>query len=81
MIELVAVQNTENIFAHSVEGFLATKGEGLYALILGSNDLKQTRKALGARGLGVSEVPGLTRVLEMDPDAMFGTRFWIEQSA
>ena len=81
VIELVAVDNADSAFAHSIEGFLATKGEGLYALILHSNDLQKTEKALGARGLDVSEVPDLKGTLEIDRDAMFGTRFWIEHSA
>lgn len=80
VIELVASGKADTDFARSIESFLAARGEGMFALILGSNDLQQTRKALGARGLGVSEVPGLTSVLEIDLDAMFGTRFWIEQS-
>lgn len=80
VIELVAVEDAESAFARPIEAFLATKGEGMYALILRSSDLKQTRKALGARGLDVSEAPGLADVLELDRQAMFGTRFWIEQS-
>lgn len=78
VIELVTPAHGDTLFARSIESFLATKGEGMYALILGSRDLQQTRKALGISGARFSEVDGLTGTLELDSDAMFGTRFWIE---
>ncbi len=78
VIELVTPHNVEAPFARSLESFLATKGEGMYALILGSRSLQQTQKALNISGLSFSEVEGLTGTLELNRDAMFGTRFWIE---
>lgn len=78
VIELVTPEHSDTPFARAIESFLATKGEGMYALILGSRDLQQTRKALGISGLGFSEVDGLSGTLELDRGAMFGTLFWIE---
>lgn len=78
VIELVTPDNNDMSFARSIESFLATKGEGMYALILTSRDLQQTQNALGARGIALNPVEGLTNVLELDTNAMFGTRFWIE---
>lgn len=78
VIELVTPQNGDAPLARSIEKFLATKGEGIYALVLASRDLAQTQKALGLSGVGFSQVDGLTATLELDREAMFGTRFWIE---
>lgn len=81
VIELMAVSSTETPFAQALERFLTTKGEGLYALILGSKDQNKTVAALAAKSVGVSPVSGLDHMLEIDPDVMFGTRFWIEETA
>lgn len=78
VIELVAAADIQKPFAASIERFLATRGEGMYALVLGTDDLQQTAKALASRGMGTSEIAGLENTLELDQDAMFGTRFWIE---
>jgi catechol 2,3-dioxygenase-like lactoylglutathione lyase family enzyme len=78
VIELMAVSNPGPPLAQALKRFLGARGEGLYVLILGSNDQKKTVAALAAKGVGVAPVAGLDQMLEIDPDVMFGTRFWIE---
>lgn len=78
VIELVAAQNDDREFARAIEASMAAKGEGIYALILGCKDIGQAEKALKARGLGITEAPGLPGTLEIDTGKTFGARFWIE---
>ncbi len=79
VIELVEVDKDNTPFARSIKNFLTKNNEGMYALILRSDNLQKTEKALAARGISVSTVEGLEKVLEIDRDATFGARFWIEQ--
>ena len=78
IIELVAADDMDKDFAAAIDRFIATRGEGMYALVLGTDDLPQTQKALTARGMNTVEIPGLDGTLEVDPEATFGGRFWIE---
>jgi catechol 2,3-dioxygenase-like lactoylglutathione lyase family enzyme len=79
-IELLAVRDSDCVFARSIEQFLEAKGEGAYALVLQSRNLQQTADALAARGVDVSEVEGLESILEIDRSVTCGARFWIECS-
>lgn len=77
VIELVAADDTDKDFAEAIDRFIATRGEGMYALVLGTNDLQQTQKALAARGMNTMEIPGVDGTLELDPGGTFGGRFWV----
>jgi catechol 2,3-dioxygenase-like lactoylglutathione lyase family enzyme len=54
LIELVAVDDAEQAFAQSLEEFLQTRGEGMFALVLQTEDLAQTTEVLSQRGLNLS---------------------------
>lgn len=77
-IELVAVDNIEKPFASSVDAFLKDSGEGMFALVLQTQNLQKTKNEIEAKGLELNNVVGLNDVLELDAGSMFGTRFWIE---
>ncbi len=77
-IELVAAEDTDQDFAAAIDRFIAVRGEGMFALILGTDDLPQTQKALTARGMNTAKVSGVDGTLELDPGATFGGRFWVE---
>ena len=77
IIELVAVDDLRKTFAASIERFIATRGEGMYALVLGTDDLQQTATALAANGMKTANVPGLENTLQLDADATFGARFFV----
>jgi catechol 2,3-dioxygenase-like lactoylglutathione lyase family enzyme len=78
IIELVAVENSLQAFGGLINNFLNTQGEGIFALILHSQNLEVTAKALRVRGLTVASPAGLDSVLEIDTGLMCGARFWFE---
>jgi catechol 2,3-dioxygenase-like lactoylglutathione lyase family enzyme len=78
VIELVAVDDAEKTYAGLLAEFLAKKGEGMYALILKSNNFEATKAALPTRGVAATDVPGLSNVLELDRATMSGARIWVE---
>lgn len=56
MIELVCVEDNKQAFAKSVEAFLQSRGEGMFALVLETQDLEKTAEVLSQRGLNVDTV-------------------------
>lgn len=56
MIELVCVEDNRQVFAKSVEAFLQSRGEGMFALVLETQDLQKTADVLSQRGLNVNTV-------------------------
>lgn len=56
MIELVCVEDNKQAFAKSVEAFLQSRGEGMFALVLETQDLQKTAEVLSQRGLNVDTV-------------------------
>ncbi len=56
MIELVSVEDNKQAFAKSVEAFLQSRGEGMFALVLETQDLEKTAEVLSQRGLNVDTV-------------------------
>lgn len=77
-IELVAVDDAEKTYAGLLAKFLTDKGEGMYALVLKSNNFEATKAALPTRGVTATDVPGLSNVLELDRATMSGARIWVE---
>jgi len=56
VIELVAVDDPERAFAQSLAEFLQSRGEGMFALVLLTEDLEKTAEELGQRGLNLSRL-------------------------
>jgi hypothetical protein len=80
-IELVAAENTERPFARSVAQHLDTRGEGMFALILGSQDLDACRHALRTRGAEVDHREWAPHQLALSAEAFFGVRLCVDPSA
>jgi hypothetical protein len=78
VIELVAVDDRQKVFAGVIADALAEKGEGMYALVLKSSDFAATKAALAIRDVAATNVPGLAQVLELDRETMSGARIWVE---
>ncbi len=76
MIELVSVENTDRAFAQSVEEFLGSRGEGMLALVLETQDLQKTAEVLSNRGLTVNTVTD--DALEIARTDTFGALIRIE---
>lgn len=80
VIELVAVENPQQPFAKSIAEFLETDREGMYALVLQSQDLQATAKALADRGVESNVAADSTDALEIDRSATFGALLRIESA-
>lgn len=80
VIEFVSVQNRNQPFAESVAEFLASRGEGMYALVLQSRDLQRSTRTLAARGVEVHNVAGLPDLVEIERASTFGARLWLESA-
>lgn len=78
VIELVSVEDSSQPFANSIAGFLHDKGEGMYALVLQSNDPKGLTNVLSDRGLKVKEADDSAAVIEVDRTSAFGALLRIE---
>ncbi|OUS10228.1 hypothetical protein A9Q89_11525 [Gammaproteobacteria bacterium 53_120_T64] len=79
VIELVAVEDSARPFANAIAVFLENRREGMYALVLATEDLPATQKMLMERGLEVRMSAGSTGVLEVDQAATFGALILIEE--
>lgn len=79
VIELVTPVNSTAEFAIALEQFLFVRGEGMYALVLGCEELAPTAQALKDRGMNTSLVAGIKNTLELDPASTFGARIFVEQ--
>jgi len=77
VIELAAVTDPNKTFAAAIEQHIETKREGIYALVLGTDDLEKTAKALASNGMKTDTVPGLNSTLQLDADATFGARIFV----
>jgi|TARA_Y100000310_G_scaffold295298_1_gene326499 catechol 2,3-dioxygenase-like lactoylglutathione lyase family enzyme len=78
VIELVTVEDSKQPFGKSIEGFLRDKREGMYALVLRSNDPKGVAKILSSRGLKVGQSDDSEAVMEIDRESTFGALLRIE---
>ena len=77
-IELVSVADPSRPFADAIAEFTAGGREGMFALVLQSGDLEETRSALTERGLVAEPAADDPRVLEIDRASVFGARIRIE---
>ena len=80
VIELVAVDDQERPFASAIAQFLASRREGMYALVLQTSDVAATRTILVERGLAVNIAADSPDILELDQQATFGALIRIEAS-
>ena len=65
LIELVSVEDKNRPFAQSVSAFLEGKREGMYALVLQSDDPQAAEKNLNSRGLNVTSATDSPDVLQI----------------
>lgn len=80
VIEFVSVHNRNQPFAESVAEFLASRGEGMYALVLQSRDPQRSTRSLAARGVEVHHVAGIPDLVEIERASTFGARMWLESA-
>lgn len=76
MIELVSVANNNQTFAKSIETFLQSRGEGLFALVLETQNCHKTAEVLSQRGLTIATVTD--EAIEIAPVDTFGALIRIE---
>ncbi len=77
-IELVSVVDPHRPFATSISEFLETNREGMFALVLQSQNPREAATTLAARGLDVSISTDSPEVLEVDRASAFGALLRIE---
>lgn len=76
MIELVSVANNNQTFAKSIETFLQSRGEGMFALVLETQNCHKTAEVLSQRGLTIATVTD--EAIEIAPVDTFGALIRIE---
>ena len=76
MIELVSVANNNQTFAKSIETFLQSRGEGMFALVLETQNCQKTAEVLSQRGLTIATVTD--EAIEITPADTFGALIRIE---
>jgi hypothetical protein len=80
VIEFVSVHNRNQPLAESVAEFLQSRGEGMYALVPQSRDLRRSAKNLAARGVEVHNVAGVPDLVEIERASTFVARIWLESA-
>jgi catechol 2,3-dioxygenase-like lactoylglutathione lyase family enzyme len=77
-IEIVSLANAERPFGRAIARFLEERGEGMFALVLQSDDLAASATMLEAKG--VRFAPGTTGLdgLDIDPRDTFGAPIHVE---
>ncbi len=79
MIELVSVDNSDQPLARSIEEFLQSRGEGMFALVLETQDVRKTAEVLSQRGLNVTTITDdAMEVIEVARTDTFGALIRIE---
>jgi len=76
MIELVSVANNNQTLAKSIETFLQSRGEGMFALVLETQNCRKTAEVLSQRGLTIATVTD--EAIEIAPADTFGALIRIE---
>lgn len=76
MIELVSVANNNQTFAKSIETALQSRGEGMFALVLETQNCQKTADVLSQRGLTIATVTD--EAIEVAPADTFGALIRIE---
>jgi catechol 2,3-dioxygenase-like lactoylglutathione lyase family enzyme len=79
VIELVSPRDEQRPFASAVTQFLEKRGEGMFALVLGTAELEPAEAALKARNVALSPWVEGPYTLAMDPSGTFGAQFVLER--
>ncbi|HIG44038.1 MAG: VOC family protein [bacterium] len=77
-IELVSVENGTRPFANSIQNFLDSNSEGMYALVLQTDGSSTINETLAARGMSTSASNSSPNNLELDSASTLGVRFILE---
>ena len=77
-IELVCVEDETRPFAKSIMEFLVSNQEGMYGLVMQSNNLEATQKILSSRGLKINSSVNSPDAVEIERCATFGALIRIE---
>jgi hypothetical protein len=77
-IELVAVEDATRPFAKSINAFLESHQEGMYALVLSSHNLPELANRLTTQGLVVRTSADSPDCLEIERAELFGALLRIE---
>lgn len=78
-IELVSAIDAQRPLGKAVHAFLQDRGEGLFSLVLQSNDPHNAARVLASRGPGVTEI--VKELFEIAPADTFGARIYITRRA
>lgn len=78
LIELVSVEDVTRAFAKSIDGFLESHQEGMYALVLKSHNLPELADRLSRQGLVVRTSADSPDCLELERADTFGALLRIE---
>lgn len=79
VIELVSPRDEQRPFAAAVAHILEKRGEGMFALVLGTADLEPAATALKARGVALGPWAAGPDTLAIDPRDSFGAQFVLER--
>jgi len=77
-IDLVEARASEGSIGALAAHAFRDRGEGMVALVLGSDDLEATTAALRQSGIRLRALPGNPALRETDPPTAHGARVWIE---
>jgi catechol 2,3-dioxygenase-like lactoylglutathione lyase family enzyme len=77
-IEITSPIDDRRGFGRELAAFLRSHGEGMYSLVLESNDLDATTSALRANGIGLTRCDAEPTWWEIDAAAVHGARIRVE---
>ncbi|MBV1879475.1 MAG: VOC family protein [Pseudomonadales bacterium] len=79
-IELLAVQDASQPFAKKIQSFIDSRGEGMFALVIGSKNMPATIQRLAENDLKAAPAIDSTDIIEIDPSGAFGVLIRIESA-
>lgn len=78
VIELVSVEDKSRSFAKSIDEFLESNREGMYALVLQSDDPESLAGDLSRQGLKIAAAADSSEIMEIERTSAFGALLRIE---
>lgn len=78
VIELVSVEDKSRSFAKSIDEFLQSNREGIYALVLQSDDPESLAGDLSRQGLKIAAAADSSEIMEIERTSAFGALLRIE---
>ena len=76
VIELVSVVDEQRPFAATIDAWLQQRGEGLFALVMQTDEPARAAAVLSGRGLTTTSKDG--HPMEIAPTDTFGARVWLQ---